>query len=93
VGDVAARYYNADGVPVRGAVDDRILGLGLAELIHIPHVVGVAYGRAKARGVLGALRGHIIDSLVCDETLARSILGDARGDSLPLPGDTDRNAS
>jgi DNA-binding transcriptional regulator LsrR (DeoR family) len=81
VGDVAARYYTADGVPVRGAVDDRILGLGLAELINIPNVVGVAYGRAKTPGVLGALRGHIIDSLVCDETLARGVLSEVRGGS------------
>lgn len=94
VGDVAARYYTADGVPVRGAVDDRILGLGLAELIDIPHVVGVAYGRAKTRGVLGALRGHIIDSLVCDETLARSVLSEVRdADSSNHSGDTDRTPS
>jgi DNA-binding transcriptional regulator LsrR (DeoR family) len=26
--------------------------------------------------VLGAIRGHLIDSLVCDETLARSLLSD-----------------
>ena len=29
------------------------------------------HGRAKAPGVLGALRGRLIDSLVCDESLAR----------------------
>ena len=40
-------------------------------------MVGVASGRAKAPGVLGALRGRIIDSLVCDEALARSVLSAA----------------
>jgi DNA-binding transcriptional regulator LsrR (DeoR family) len=78
VGDVAARYYNAQGQPVLGAVDDRILGIALADLVNIPNVVGVAHGRAKTPGVLGALRGHLIDSLVCDETLARSLLSEAR---------------
>jgi DNA-binding transcriptional regulator LsrR (DeoR family) len=78
VGDVAARYYDAQGRPVHGVVEDRILGISLDELLRIPNVVGVAQGRAKTPGVLGALRGHIIDSLVCDDTLARSLLSEAR---------------
>jgi len=63
---------------LRIADDERILGIALEDLISIPHVVGVAHGRAKAPGVLGAIRGHLIDSLVCDETLARSLLSDTR---------------
>jgi DNA-binding transcriptional regulator LsrR (DeoR family) len=77
VGDVAARYYTAQGTPIRGAVDDRVLGISLEGLLEIPNVVGVASGRAKTPGVLGALRGRIIDSLVCDEALARSVLSAA----------------
>jgi len=77
VGDVAARYYNAQGAPIRGVVDDRVLGITLDGLLGIPNVVGVASGRAKTPGVLGALRGRIIDSLVCDEALARSVLSAA----------------
>jgi DNA-binding transcriptional regulator LsrR (DeoR family) len=76
VGDVAARYYTASGKPVRGAVEEHVLAVTLDDLIAIPHVIGVAYGRAKAPGVLGALRGHIVDSLVCDEGLARHLLSD-----------------
>lgn len=76
-GDVAARYYTAQGIPIRGVVDDRVLGVSLDGLLEIPNVVGVASGRAKTPGVLGALRGRIIDSLVCDEALARSVLSAA----------------
>jgi DNA-binding transcriptional regulator LsrR (DeoR family) len=78
VGDIAARYYDAAGHPIRGAVEDRIVGVTLEDLSRIPNVVGVAHGRAKTPGVLGALRGHLIDSLVCDETLARGLLGEGR---------------
>ena len=78
VGDVAARYYDAAGHPIRGAVEDRIVAVTLEELTRIPNVVGVAYGRAKTPGVLGALRGRLIDSLVCDETLARSLVSEGR---------------
>lgn len=74
VGDVAARYYTASGQPVKGAVHDHVLGVSLSDLAEIPNVVGVATGRAKTPGVVGALRGHLIDSLVCDESLARSVL-------------------
>lgn len=76
-GDVAARYYTAQGTPIHGVVNDRVLGVSLEGLLEIPHVVGVASGRAKTPGVLGALRGRIIDSLVCDEALARSVLSAA----------------
>ncbi len=38
--------------------------------------MGVAYGRAKTPGVLGALRGRLVDSLVCDEALARAVLSE-----------------
>lgn len=74
VGDLAARYYDASGREFEGAVADRILAITLQDLIQIPNVVGVAYGRGKTPGVLGALRGHLIDSLVCDEVLARALL-------------------
>ncbi len=75
-GDIAARYYNPSGHPLHGPVEDRILAVTLEDLAQIPNVVGVAYGRAKTPGVLGALRGHLIDSLVCDETLARGLLSE-----------------
>lgn len=78
VGDVAARYFTAGGEPVLGAVNDRVLGISLAALLEIPNVVGVATGRAKAAGVMGALRGRLVDSLVCDESLARALLTDSR---------------
>jgi DNA-binding transcriptional regulator LsrR (DeoR family) len=58
-------------------VDDRVLAISLDDLVAIPNVVGVASGRAKAPGVLGALRGRLVDSLVCDESLARSLLSHA----------------
>lgn len=78
VGDIAARYYNAAGQPIHGAVEDHVLAVSLADVMAIPHVVGLAAGRAKTAGVLGALRGNILDSLICDESLATSVLSQAR---------------
>ena len=75
VGDLAGRFYDLDGVPVTGPVDDRVVGVTLAELDRVEHVVGIVSGRDKTGAVLGALRGHHLDSLVCDEGLARALLG------------------
>ena len=74
VGDIAARYFDAHGRAVSGAVHDRVLAVTLDDLAAIPTVVGVASGRIKAPAVRGALRGRLIDVLVCDEGLARAVL-------------------
>ncbi|TPQ19201.1 sugar-binding transcriptional regulator [Streptomyces sporangiiformans] len=74
VGDVCARYFDEDGNPVRGAVEDRVLAVSLDDLRRIRTVVGLAAGAEKARGVLGALRGRYLDALVCDEPLAEALL-------------------
>lgn len=74
VGDLAGRFYDADGAPVTGPVDDRVVGVTLEGLRGIDHVVGVASGREKAAAVRAALRGGHLGSLVCDETLARALL-------------------
>jgi DNA-binding transcriptional regulator LsrR (DeoR family) len=77
VGDVAARYFDAQGRPITGVTQDRVLAVTVADLQAIPTVVGVAAGRVKAPGVLGALRGRLLDVLVCDDALARAVLAAA----------------
>ena len=81
VGDLAGRYYTADGTALDGVVNDRVVSVSLTDLDRIPQVVGVATGRAKTNAVLGSLRGHHLDVLVCDESLARSLLSHS-GDGL-----------
>jgi DNA-binding transcriptional regulator LsrR (DeoR family) len=74
VGDVCARYYDLSGNEVRSIVDERVLAVTLDDLRAIPTVAGIAAGPEKALGILGALRGRIIDVLICDEEAARSVL-------------------
>ncbi len=74
VGDVCARYFDLNGQEVRSAARNRVLAVSLEDLRRIPTVVGVLAGREKALGTLGALRGQMLDVLVCDEAAARSIL-------------------
>ncbi len=74
VGDVCARFFDAAGDPVPGPVDDRVIAVSLPDLAAIPTVVGVAAGREKRPGVLGALRSGVLDVLACDRALALALL-------------------
>jgi len=74
VGDMCCRYFDAAGRPIRGVVHDRVLAADLDDLRSIPTVVGIATGSEKMTGVLAALRGDLLDGLITDAGLARSIL-------------------
>ena len=73
-GDIAARFYDLAGEPFLGAANDRVLGLTLDELRRVPTVFGIATGRDKASGLVGALRGGLLDVLCCDAAAAQEVL-------------------
>ena len=74
VGDSCCRYFDAQGEPVRGVVHDRVLAIELDQLRALPTVIGIATGAEKAPGVLGAMRGELVDGLVTDAALALALL-------------------
>lgn len=73
-GDISARFYDSDGKAVSAEMDNRVVGLTLEEIAEIPLVIGVAAGTEKARGVLGAARAGLIDTLVMDVACATEVL-------------------
>ena len=75
VGDVNARFYDADGNPVETARTALVLGLTLEEFKEIPLRVAAAAGMAKVDAITGAMRGGIINGLITDQPTARAILG------------------
>lgn len=74
VGDCCTRYFDAEGVAVDSAVNERVIAIDLPKLRNIPIVVGVAAGAYKAAGVHGALVGKLFDVLIIDSELARTLL-------------------
>lgn len=78
VGDVLARFYDAQGRQQDTPLRDRVLALELDELRGIPLRVGVAQGREKAPGILGAATGGIVDVLITDRTTACAVLDAAQ---------------
>ena len=77
VGDMALRFFDAEGRPVRTSLDDRIIGVDLATLAEIDCVVGVAGGAAKVEVIRAALRGGLLHVLITDDRTARALLDDA----------------
>ncbi len=74
VGVICGRFFDAAGQPVLGELDDRMVGLTLAELARVPVRLGVAGGPEKTEALLGALRGGHLTELVTDERTARRLL-------------------
>jgi DNA-binding transcriptional regulator LsrR (DeoR family) len=74
VGVICGRFFDFNGNPVVGSVDNRIIGLTLEELSRVPTRIAIAGGPEKIEAILGALRGGYITDLVTDEATARNLL-------------------
>ena len=74
VGDVALRFFDADGAPVETDLDRRLVGVDLDTLRAVERVVGVAGGPEKVDAIRAALRGRIVDVLVTDDATAQALL-------------------
>lgn len=74
VGVIAGRYIDSAGQPVLGPLDDRMIGLTLAEIDKIPMRICVAGGAAKAPALRAALEGNHATILVTDELAARALI-------------------
>ena len=82
-GDIAARFFDEDGRQVASPLRDRVLALELEELSQIPIVAAVTAGAEKARGLWGALRGGLVDVVICDQAVAAAALHLQRASEAP----------
>lgn len=73
-GDLALRYIDAEGHPVDGDINMRIIGLTLAQLRSIQRVICLAGGWEKYDVIRAALRGRLVHVLITDELTARRLL-------------------
>jgi DNA-binding transcriptional regulator LsrR (DeoR family) len=74
VGDIALRFFDKDGQPIKHEINDRIIGLDLDQIQRIPRVIGVAGGAEKFEVIRAALRGRFINVLVTDDRIAARLL-------------------
>ncbi len=74
VGDIGLRFFDRDGNPIRGDINNRIIGLDLERLRKIPRVIGIAGGPEKFEVIRAALRGKFINVLITDINNAHRLL-------------------
>ena len=73
-GDMASRFYDLNGNIVDKSIDERIIGVELSGLRNVKHVIGLAAGADKARGMLGAINGKHITELITTAKGALALL-------------------
>lgn len=74
VGQFAGRFYNDQGQQVELALHKRLVSLDLGEVRGIPTIVAIATGPGKTAAVKAAVQGGLIDVLIVDPRLGRSLL-------------------
>lgn len=74
VGDVAGRCFNIDGNQVATKIEERLLGPSLEEIKSKKTRIGIAVGNRKAKAIIGALLGGIVNRLYTDELTAQEVI-------------------
>ncbi|MDX1636858.1 MAG: sugar-binding transcriptional regulator [Balneolaceae bacterium] len=74
VGDIALRFFNAEGEPIATDLNELMIGISLEKLKEIDTVVGIAGGPRKTEAIRGALNGGYIDVLITDHLTADQLL-------------------
>jgi deoxyribonucleoside regulator len=74
VGDICSRYYDSNGNVCLPSLDERTVGIELAELRHKEHSILVAGGPSKVNAIYGALKGKYANTLVTDQITAKALL-------------------
>ncbi|QJD81844.1 sugar-binding transcriptional regulator [Cohnella herbarum] len=74
VGDICSRYFDCNGEICLQSLDERTVGIELADLRSKEHSILVAGGPSKVNAIFGALRGRYANTLVTDQITAKALL-------------------
>jgi deoxyribonucleoside regulator len=73
-GDICSRYYDRNGDICLPSLDERTVGIELADLRLKEHAILVAGGPSKVNAIFGALQGKYANTLVTDQITAKALL-------------------
>lgn len=82
VGDICLRFFDDSGKPVVTKLDDRVISIGLNQLVRAKRVVAVAGGQRKILAIRGALIGKLVNVLITDLKTAERLLADLAASQL-----------
>jgi DNA-binding transcriptional regulator LsrR (DeoR family) len=71
VGEILGYWFDINGLPVLPKLREKLIGAP----VKIPgKTIAVAGGKEKIKAIVGALRGHLVDILITDETCAKKLI-------------------
>ena len=73
VGDILLRFFDFNGELVKTGLENRVISMSLNQLRNVNRAIGIAGGKRKYTGILGALRGHWINVLITDQLTAERL--------------------
>jgi len=79
VGDIMGTFLDANGVPVRHKLNDRVIAAPIDTLRRIATAIVASGGLNKAAVLAAVLRARLCSTLVTDEAAARAALAIVRG--------------
>jgi len=79
IASVGCLFFDAEGRPCTSALDRRTIGISHDQLKTVPLRVGLAAGTKKLDATLALVRGRVLDVLIVDAPLARSLLAATSG--------------
>ncbi len=74
VGNIGLRFFDRQGQPVPGPLDERVIGITLEELRSTPRAIGVAGGESKVEAIHACLTGKLVNVLVTDKFTAEKLI-------------------
>ncbi|MBO0457729.1 sugar-binding transcriptional regulator [Enterococcus hulanensis] len=74
IGDIGGTFFNEAGEAVQTDISERMIGIGLEDIMKIPRVIIVATGEEKAASIKTLLELGFITDLIIDEDIADTLL-------------------
>lgn len=74
VGEAAGVFFDQNGLAVTTDLTSRLITLSAAQLHDIPEVLALSAGPARAEAVVAAIRGGLVNGVVCDAELAETMI-------------------
>ena len=73
-GDICSRFYDIHGVTVDTSMSEKTLSIETNKLKQARYSIGIAIGKEKYNGIIGALNGKYINCLVTNRETAELLL-------------------
>lgn len=74
VAEISQRFLDAQGKAVDTALNDRVIGISLAELAKVDRVVALAGGKSKTEAIRATIKSNFVDVLITDRFTAARLV-------------------